>query len=76
MECKVLGNTKWKIGQWVRVYLPSFNIDDYMYLSKVSQDDSDGDWVCNLTLVDYPPSLGEPEAKEESNDESSLEETS
>ena len=76
LECKVLGNTKWKIGQWVRVYLPSFHIDDYMYLSKVSQDDSDGDWVCNLTLVDYPPSLGEPEAKEESNDESSLEETS
>lgn len=67
LECKVLGNTKWKIGLWIRVYLPSFNIDDYMYLSKVSQDDSDGDWVCNLTLVDYPPSLGEP--KEEENDE-------
>lgn len=64
LECKVLGNTKWKVGQWVRVYIPSFNIDDYMYLSKVSQDDNEGDWVANLTLVDYPPSLGEPKEEE------------
>ena len=30
-----------------------------MYISKMSQDDSE-EWTCNLTLVDYPPSLGKP----------------
>lgn len=59
LELEVKGNSKWKGGQWVRVYLPSFNIDDYMYISKMSQDDSE-EWTCNLTLVDYPPSLGKP----------------
>lgn len=60
LECKVLGSTKWKVGKWCRVYLPSFGIDDYMYIIKVSQEDDDGNWVCSLTLADYPPSLGEP----------------
>ena len=65
LECKVLGNLKWKVGKWCRVYLPSFSIDDYMYIIKVSQEeDEDGNWICGLTLVDYPPSLGEPEEDE------------
>lgn len=59
LELKTYGDSKWKQGSWCRVYLPSFNIDDYMYITKVSQDDS-GDWSCNLTLVDYPPGFGEP----------------
>lgn len=59
LEVKTQGNSKWKQGQWCRVYLPSFNINDYMYVTKVSQDDS-GEWNCNLTLVDYPPGFGEP----------------
>lgn len=58
VECSVHGSSVWKPG-WVRVYLPSFHIDDYMYISKISQDD-DGEWTCNLTLVDYPPSFGKP----------------
>lgn len=58
LECKVDGSTKWKNGEWVRVYLPSFKIDSYMYITKVSQSDN-GWWECNLTLVDYPPDLGE-----------------
>lgn len=57
-ECKVDGDTKWKNGEWARVYSPSFNIDSYMFITKVSQSDS-GEWECNLTLVDYPPDLGE-----------------
>ena len=55
------------MGKWCRVYLPSFNIDDYMYIIKVSQEDDDGNWVCSLALVDYPPSLGEPEEETTNN---------
>ena len=59
VECKVPGSTKWKNGRWVRVYLPSYFIDDYMYISKTSDsEDSNGDWTTSITLVDYPPSFG------------------
>jgi len=59
VECKVPGSTKWKSGRWVRVYLPSYFIDDYMYITKTSDsEDSNGDWTTNVTLVDYPPSFG------------------
>jgi len=59
VECKVVGNTKWREGVWVRVYLPSYFIDDYMYVSKCSHDeDGNGPWTASLTLVDYPPSFG------------------
>ena len=71
LECKVDGAPKWRIGQWVRVYLPSFNLNGYMYLTKVSHDD-DGKWKTNLTLEDYPPDLGEKpsETKTDSNSSS------
>lgn len=59
LELKTYGDSNWRQGEWCRVYLPSFNIDDYMYITKVSQEDS-GEWNCNLTLVDYPPGFGEP----------------
>lgn len=59
LELKTFGHSQWKVGEWCRVYLPSFNINDYMYISKVSQEDS-GIWDCNLTLVDWPPGFGEP----------------
>ena len=68
IECKSVGGTEWQVGQWVRVYLPSFEVDDYFYLSKVSQND-DREWSSNLTFVDYPPSLGEPVKETESEDE-------
>lgn len=59
IECKVVGDAKWKTGNWVRVYLPSYFIDDYMYITKVSNDEDGGnDWTTGLTLVDYPPSFG------------------
>ncbi|WP_458454191.1 hypothetical protein [Methanobrevibacter sp.] len=71
LECKTYGHSKWRIGEWCRVYLPSFNIDDYMYITKVSQDDSgDSEWSCNLTLVDYPPGFGEPSKTETDEKES------
>lgn len=60
LECKVKGHSQWKQGEWCWVYLPSFNIDDYMYIIYISQDDSEDEWGCNLKLVDYPPGFGEP----------------
>ena len=60
LECTVRGDSKWKQGLWCRVYLPSFKLDDYMYITKVSEDDEKGDWKVKLKLVDYPPGFGEP----------------
>lgn len=57
LNCKVDGDPKWKIGQWVRVYIPSFELDGYMYIIRCSHTD-DSDWNTSLTLVDYPPDLG------------------
>lgn len=58
LECKIPGSTKWKTGKWVRVFLPSFFIDDYMYITKISsEEDSTGNWLISLALVDYPPSF-------------------
>lgn len=74
VECKVPGSTKWRNGKWVRVYLPSYFIDDYMYITKTSDsEDSNGDWTTNITLVDYPPSFGtfEDETKTTSTNNSS-----
>lgn len=68
LECKTAGGEKWDVGKWCRVYLPSFNVDQYMYISRSSQNETpDSGWDCSLTLTDYPPSLGE--YKEPSNDE-------
>ena len=71
IECTVLGSETWKVGQWVYVNIPLFDEDDYMYITKVSQSDSDG-WSCTLTLADYPPGFGE--YTEDSSDDSEEEE--
>ena len=80
LEVKTYGHSQWKVGEWCRVYLPSYRIDDYMYITKASQEDS-GEWNCNLTLVDYPPGFGEPtktdeDKKNESKDTDSGEDSS
>ena len=82
VELKVQGGMEWKTGTWVRVYLPSFKIDDYMYIVRCSHDeDGTGNWTANLTLEDYPPSLGlysggaaEEETDEEETDEETTDE--
>ena len=62
VECKVQGSLSYKPGLWARVFLPSYFIDDYMYITKVSnEEDGTNNWTTNLTLVDYPPSFGVPE---------------
>ncbi|WP_299523242.1 hypothetical protein [uncultured Methanobrevibacter sp.] len=74
LECKVIGGPIWKQGLWVKVYIPTYDIDDFMYISKVNHSSSDNDvWSTSLTLVDYPPSLSEP--KEETTDEETTDET-
>ena len=68
LECQVLGSNVWKSGEWVRVYLPSYWIDGYMYITRVSQSLDGGDWTASLSLVDYPPGWGKEEVKSDSSD--------
>lgn len=75
IECKIVGSSEWRQGKWVRVYIPSYNEDIMMYTSKVAHsNDGDSVWTTNLTLVDYPPSLGEPKESEEETEEETDEE--
>ena len=77
LDCQVLGSAKWETGDWIKVYLPSFDIDGYMYIIRSSQSSDGGDWTCNLSLVDYPPGWGKEELpsddsdSDDSNDDSS-----
>lgn len=68
LECQVLGSTSWKCGEWCKVYLPSFDIDGYMYIIRTSQTSEGGDWTTNLSLVDYPPGWGQEEAEDTGED--------
>lgn len=70
LECSVTGDPKWRIGKWVRVYMPSFELDGFMWITKCSHDD-DGEWETNLTLKDYPPDLGVEPSSSNNNDNSS-----
>lgn len=73
LECQVLGSSYWRTGEWCKVYLPSFDIDGYMYITRVSQSSDGGDWTANLTLVDYPPGWGKEELTDDSESESESE---
>lgn len=77
VEVKVMGDTKWRKGSWVKTFLPSYFIDDYMWISKCAHDeDGSNNWNASLTLVDYPPSFGTFNEKENNEeDENSLEES-
>lgn len=74
IELSTAGSAEWQTGKWVRVYIPSFDIDGYYYISRVSENNSPTEWKASLTLVDFPPSFGEPE--EETEEEEEDEETS
>lgn len=59
IELKINGDSNFQSGKWCRAYLPSYRIDDYMYISKTSNEtDGTSTWQTGLTLVDYPPSFG------------------
>ncbi|MBR0272362.1 MAG: hypothetical protein IJQ68_10325 [Methanobrevibacter sp.] len=76
IECRVNASPKWRQGEWVKVYIPSFDEDCFMYITKVSQSNSPNNSQCSLTLTDYPPSLGEPKENSDDDSEENEEETS
>jgi len=63
IECQVRGSNKWQVGEWVKVIIPSFNENGFMYITRASQSDDGGDWNCNISLADYPPGWGKEEVK-------------
>lgn len=75
IELKVIGNIEYKPG-WVYVLLYSYPTDMFMYIKSVSNDISEkGEFATNITLVDYPPSLGEwNDTETEEEDEETTEE--
>lgn len=59
IELKVIGNTDFKVGEWIHVFMPTYNEDCFMFISKASVEaGADEEFITSLTLVDYPPSLG------------------
>lgn len=59
IELKCIGNINYKPA-WVHVKLYSFPVDMWMYIKAGSHEITEtGEFNTNLTLVDYPPSLGE-----------------
>lgn len=81
IELKVVSSEKFKQGEWVAVYIPSFgevNIDGKakaMYINKCNHSESDSGWATDLTLVDYPPGFGEydPTSNDEDEEEEDVE---
>ena len=71
IDCQVAGSNKWRTGEWVKVILPSFDENCFMYIIRASHSDDGGDWTCNLSLVDYPPGWGVEEVEDSSSDDSS-----
>lgn len=58
IECQVLGYNDFKTGIWCNIWIPTFNESLDMYITKVSHSvGADSEWLTNLTLKDYPPSL-------------------
>ena len=58
LECQVFGSHHWQVGEWCKVYLPTLNEYTDMYITKVdNSNDSGSEWLTNLTLMDYAPSL-------------------
>lgn len=59
IELKVIGDVNYKPA-WVHVKLYSYPTDMWMYIKAGNHELSEnGEFNTNLTLVDYPPSLGE-----------------
>ncbi|MCR5026992.1 MAG: hypothetical protein K6A34_06095 [Methanobrevibacter sp.] len=74
IELKVIGDYTYKPG-WVKVILYSYPTDMFMYIKSSSHEISEtGEFNTNVTLVDYPPSLGEWNQTENDEEETSEDE--
>lgn len=74
LECQVFGSHYWKVGEWCKVYIPQLNEYTDMYITKVdNSNDSGSEWLVNLTLMDYAPSLStlDEDKVKETSDETS-----
>lgn len=72
LECQVFGSEHWKIGEWCKVYIPSLNEYIDMYITKVdNSNDSGSEWLCNITLSDYAPSISQAEETTDEEDNES-----
>jgi hypothetical protein len=60
VELATAGSSEWRQGKWCYLQLDSFDIHDYYYIHRVSQNISSNEWKCNLTLKPYPDSFGKP----------------
>jgi len=74
VECSVLGAVNWKCGEWSKVILPTYEINEYMYITRASHTNNGGEWTANITLVDYPPGWGEENLEEQTQEEENAEE--
>ena len=73
VELKVIGDYQLKPG-WIKIILYSYPTDMWMYIKSVSHEISEsGEFNTNVTLVDYPPSLGEWNQTEEDETEEDTE---
>lgn len=65
LELQVFGSNHWKVGEWCKVYIPSLNEYVDMYITKTdNSNDSGSEWLTNLTLMDYAPSLSSVDESE------------
>lgn len=64
IELKVVGDYRFRVGEYCEVYIPRFNESINMCISKVSHSlSSNSEWETNLNLVDYTPSLKKDEGE-------------
>lgn len=70
VELATTGSSEWKEGRWCYLQLDSFDIADYYYIHRVSQNMNNGEWKASINLKPYPASFGKPkeEDKKETED--------
>lgn len=77
VQLKVIGGNKWKIGEWCKIDIPSFNESGTMFISKCNTElGANDENIATLTLVDFPPSLSSGTSNSPSSDGSSGSDTS
>lgn len=77
VEVQVLGSNEYKVGRWCQVYVPRFQENVDMYITKIDNNVSSNDeWTTTLTLQDYAPSLKNDTDTDNTNNEDSTDDDS